>query len=257
MMDMDTSRLPAATPGAEDRAAPGRGAAPGATAAPTGLTTPIRVLIVDDKLIVREGVRAFLEKQSGFEVVAQAASLDEARSFEIVPDVVITDLVLPDGRGREIVVGLQSCFTRAAIFVLTDIDQRGQVEQIIASGAGGYVLKTATADEFLVGLRTAAQGLQYLQSSLRAAIGVPPGPDESSVDDLSGPASAVGALTTKERDVLRLLVLGHTNAEIARLCEVSLRTVEARRARVLQKLGVRTRAELVRVANRIGDIDLT
>ena len=251
---MDTVRVRDRAHQAGEMQMPGRDSGD-ATTAEIETTNPIRLLLVDDKLIVREGVRAFLEKETGFYVVAQVSSVAEAMTLEVVPDVVVTDLVLPDGRGREVVMALRTRFARAAIFVLTDIDHRDHVRQMVAAGVGGYVLKTATAEEFLTGLRAAAQGVQYVQSSLRAEIARPhdgsayePGTDHD--------PSSVDALTAKEREVLRLLVLGHTNAEIASVCAVSLRTVEARRARVLQKLGVRTRAELVRVANRVGDLEL-
>jgi two-component system, NarL family, response regulator NreC len=127
-------------------------------------------------------------------------------------------------------------------------------------GVRGYALKTATAAEFLSGLRTVAQGVHYVQPTLRS--GIAPATETRPRSGSSAPAPgrpgalaeelledpAFEALTEKEREVLDLLVLGHTNAEIAVLSKVSLRTVEARRARVLQKLGVRTRADLVRVA---------
>jgi DNA-binding NarL/FixJ family response regulator len=233
----------------------GRDAGGDTTVAPIGSTNPIRLLLVDDKLIVREGVRAFLEQRSGFDVIGQASSVAEATASDIAPDVVITDLVLPDARGRDVVVALRNHFARAAIFVLTDVDHRSQVETILSEGVDGYVLKTATADEFVSGLRSAALGVPYLQPRLRAEI---ERPHETSTDTAAPDRDpdSVGALTTKEREVLRLLVLGHTNAEIAGFCSVSLRTVEARRARLLQKLGVRTRAELVRVANQLGDLEL-
>jgi two-component system, NarL family, response regulator NreC len=238
----DVDREPAATFSA-DAAAPSD-----IMLATVGPTNPIRLLLVDDKLIVREGVRAFLEEQSGFHVIAQAASVAEAAALDVRPDVVVTDLVLPDARGTEVVVELRNRFAHAAIFVLTDVDDHAQVEQIVAVGVGGYVLKTATAAEFLSGLRAVAQGVSYVQPSLRSMTARTSGSSDNH------DRATIGSLTAKEREVLRLLALGHTNAEIAQLCTVSLRTVEARRARVLQKLGVRTRAELVRVAHQAAEI---
>ena len=110
------------------------------------------------------------------------------------------------------------------------------------------MLKTATPNEFLTGIRTVAQGVAYVQPSLRGGTARPTAAPAESTDAGDVDAAVLAILTAKEREVLRYLVLGHTNAEIAALSGVSLRTVEARRARVLQKLGVRTRAELVRVA---------
>ncbi len=234
-------------------------ATPPTSTSPVGTTNPIRILLVDDKLIVREGVRALLDREPGFHVVAQAGSVAEAVALDVRPDVVITDLVLTDARGTEIVPALRSRFARAAIFVLTDDNQRALLEQIAstdgAGGARGYLLKTASAAEFLTGLRTVAQGVSYVQLALRTGSSHRQNAVTNAAIASDGLAhTTVSALTDKEREVLRFLVLGHTNAEIATLTAVSLRTVEARRARLLSKLGVRTRAELVRVARHNADI---
>ena len=220
-------------------------------------TNPIRLLLVDDKLIVREGVCALLDQHPGFHVIAQASSLAEAAMLDVRPDVVVADLVLPDARGTEVVAGLENRFPRAAIFVLIDRARDIRLDEIITAGDGikGFALKTATAAEFLAGLRTVAQGVPYVQPPLRDDVGRDDSPGAGSAD--RGRAEpAIDALTEKEREVLYYLVLGHTNAEIASLCNVSLRTVEARRSRVLSKLGVRTRAELVRVAQTLGGTDI-
>jgi two-component system response regulator NreC len=243
----------------------------GATGTPNAATNPIRLLLVDDKLIMREGVRALLDREPGLHVVAQASSVAEAVALDVRPDVVITDAALPDARGNEVVVRLRRRYAQAGIFVLIDRDQFRPDEIVgadatVGGGVDGYALKTATAAEFLSGVRTVAQGVQYVQPTLRpdtsstgsASTGAPTrarsaAPAAGRPDAPPGEPSeeAVEALTAKEREVLDLLVLGHTNSEIAVLSKVSLRTVEARRARVLQKLGVRTRADLVRVARHL------
>jgi two-component system, NarL family, response regulator NreC len=240
---------------------------PAAAASAHASTNPIRLLLVDDKLVMREGVRALLDREPGLSVVAQASSVAEAVALDVRPDVVITDALLPDARGNDVVVRLRRRFAQAGIFVLIDRDQLRPDDIVGAAtpggGVRGYALKTATAAEFLSGLRTVAQGVQYVQPVLRtdteggsartnAPVPRPPVPAAPSprTDERVGQA-AFEALTEKEREVLDLLVLGHTNAEIAAISKVSLRTVEARRARVLQKLGVRTRADLVRVARHL------
>ncbi len=230
-------------------------------------TNPIRLLLVDDKVVMREGMRALLDREPGLDVVAQASSVAEAVALDVRPDVVITDALLPDAHGSEIVVRLRRRYAQAGIFVLIDGDQLRPDEIVVAGaplggGVRGYALKTATAAEFVSGVRVVAQGVHYVQPVLRegtarsapnttATRSNPPattsGP--SGPCDAPGARAAVETLTEKEREVLDLLVLGHTNAEIAVLSKVSLRTVEARRARVLHKLGARTRAELVRVAH--------
>jgi len=220
-------------------------------------SNPIRLLLVDDKLIVREGVCALLDQHQGFHVIAQAASIAEAAMLDVRPDVVVTDLVLPDARGPEVLAGLEDHFPHAAIFVLIDRTRDLRLDEIVTAGDGvkGFALKTATAAEFLAGLRTVAQGVPYVQPPLRGAIGRGGTPGGATPDFGEAPPG-IGLLTDKEREVLHYLVLGHTNAEIASLCRVSLRTVEARRSRVLAKLGVRTRAELVRVAQNLGGTDI-
>ncbi len=234
-------------------------------------SNPIRVALVDDKLMVREGICALLERQPGFDVVAQVATVAEAAAIDARPDVVIADLVLPDARGSEVIAHLQGRFPQAAIFVLVD-DARSLPAEPAVSVAGeggvrGYLLKTAAAAELVAGLRTVAQGLDYVDPRLGGGtdgdISLTSGSLPSGTEaDLALDAVAAAAephvitrLTEKEREVLHYLVFGHTNAEIATLCGVSLRTVEARRARVLQKLGVRTRADLVRVARQSGGLD--
>jgi two-component system response regulator NreC len=223
---------------------------------PFAATNPIRLLLVDDKVIVREGVCALLDQYQGFHVVAQAASVAEAARLDVRPDVVITDLVLPDARGTDVVVELENRFPRAAIFVLIDRAHDIRLDEIAVTGdrVKGFALKTATAAEFLSGLRTVAQGVPYVQPPLRDSIARDTAPGGAARSEPAVPG--VDALTDKEREVLRYVVLGLTNSEIASLCGVSLRTVEARRSRVLQKLGVRTRAELVRVAGNFGGNDI-
>jgi two-component system, NarL family, response regulator NreC len=239
----------------------------GAAGSAHASTNPIRLLLVDDKLVMREGVRALLDREPGLTVVAQASSVAEAVALDVRPDVVITDALLPDARGNDVVVRLRRRYAQAGIFVLIDREQLRPDDIVAAAtpggGVRGYALKTATAAEFLSGLRTVAQGVHYVQPVLRAGTEGAAAPTNLPLPRPAGPtAPATGrderggqasfeALTEKEREVLDLLVLGHTNAEIAAISKVSLRTVEARRARVLQKLGVRTRADLVRVARHL------
>lgn len=215
-----------------------------------------RLLLVDDKVILREGMRAYLEQQSGFQVVGQAGSLAEAVALDVGPDVVVTDALLPDAHGNAVVSALRGRYPQAAIFVLTDADNPFPLDSIGATGVGGFVAKTATAAEFLSGLRSVARGVPYVQSTVRVWGHETQAEAWADAESNARERTTVGSLTTKEQEVLRYLVLGHTNAEIAGLCGVSLRTVEARRARLLQKLGVRTRAELVRVAQHQVDMNI-
>ena len=131
-------------------------------------------------------------------------------------------------------------FPDAAIIALTVLDDLPTVQQVLAAGADGYVLKSANDTDLFAGIRTVARGGLYLQPSIGVAFASRP------PEDVARPA--VSGLTPKETDVLRLLALGHTNAEIAQLLGASLRTIETHRAHIHQKLDRHTRAELVRFA---------
>jgi DNA-binding NarL/FixJ family response regulator len=207
---------------------------------PDHFDAPIRLVLVDDQTIFREGLRALLEQHADLEVVAQAMSVAAARELDADPNVVVTDLALPDAQRETVVLGLRDRFGDAGIIALTAVDDLETVQHVLAAGADGYVLKSASTLDLFAGIRTVARGSVYLQPSIGVAFASrPPGP----------PAlSTVGGLTPKETDVLRYLALGHTNAEVAKLLGASLRTIETHRAHIHQKLDLHTRAELVRYA---------
>jgi len=206
----------------------------------------ISVLLMDDHVVVREGLRALLERQQDIHVLAEAGSVAEALEADVDPDVVVADLVLPDDRGADVVRRLRERYADSAILVLTMVDNPTDVQLCLAADARGYVLKETASTELVDAVRKVAGGEDYLQPSLGAAL--------AKWRDKPGRvhARAVDDLTPREREVLRLIALGHTNAEIATMLYVSVRTVENHRASVLRKLGLRTRAELVRHANDAG-----
>lgn len=219
-----------------------------------GGSTPTRVVLLDAQALVREGLRLLLDREPDIDVVGEASSVEEARELDADVDVVVSELELADGRGPELFGALRALWPAASIVALTLADHPTQVVEAVAAGADGYLRKTATVPELLDGVRTVARGERYLQPALGvelarwhgvAARGLGPG----------GPVEAAGdalPLSARERDVLRLVAMGHTNAEIGGLLAMSLRTVEAHRGRILHKLGRRTRAELVRYAHEVG-----
>jgi two-component system, NarL family, response regulator NreC len=206
----------------------------------------ISVLLMDDHVVVREGLRALLERQEDIDVLGEAGSVTEAVEADVDPEVIVADLVLPDERGAEVVRRLRERYPTAAILVLTMVDNPTDVQLCLAAGARGYLLKETASTELVDAVRKVAGGEDYLQPSLGAAI--------AKWHETPGlvRARAVDDLTPREREVLRLIALGHTNAEIATMLYVSVRTVENHRAGVLRKLGLHTRAELVRHANEAG-----
>jgi DNA-binding NarL/FixJ family response regulator len=202
--------------------------------------TVIRLVLVDDQTIFREGLRALLEQHADLEVVAQATSVGAVHDLDVAPNVVVTDLTLPDAQREDVVLSLRRHFDDSGIVALTAVDDLDTVQQVLAAGADGYVLKSASTLDLFAGIRTVARGGVYLQPSIGVAFASRP--PEPTVP------TSIGGLTPKETDVLRYLALGHTNAEVAKLLGASLRTIETHRAHIHQKLDLHTRAELVRYA---------
>lgn len=196
----------------------------------------ISVVLLDGRPVVREGLRALLEREPDIAVSGVAARLEEAVAMDIEPDVVVSELVLGKVRGAPIVRCLRARFQRSAILVLTMLVEAREVEAAFAAGANGYIVKDSAVDEVVEAIRKVHRGEGYVEPSLGAALA-----RRSQPNDVDAP----GALTAREQEVLHLLALGHTNAEIADRLSVSLRTAEADRANLLQKLGLRSRAELV------------
>jgi two-component system response regulator NreC len=208
----------------------------------------IKVFLVDSRVLVREGLRALAEQQPDLRVVGGSGTASLGTAYETTPDVVVADVDLPDAHGPEAIALLRKEFPESALLVLTLVDHPAKVQRVLEAGADGYMLKTAPTSEFFFGIRAVAHGETYLQPSLGVELARWHGaPSDTTV--------YVDQLTPKELEVLRLLALGHTNAEIAEMRGVSLRTVEAQRARILQKLGRRTRAELVAYANELGIVE--
>ena len=206
----------------------------------------VQVLLVEEFPIVRQGVRLLVERAPDIAICGEAASLAEAESGRWEPDVVVHELVLPDGSGPEVVSRIQARFPRARPVVLSRIDQPTYVHLALLAGAKGYLLKGAAAGELVDVVRRVARGEEYVQPSLGSALA-----HWQSIPRRQ-PAGAGLALTRREQEVLELVALGHTNAEIASTLGVSLRTVETHRSHLAQKLGVRSRAALVNRARELG-----
>ena len=208
----------------------------------------ISVLLLEDHSVVREGLRLLLEREPDIEVCAEAGELRDALAADCEPDVVLSDLVLPDGRGAEAVAALRERFSNAQILILSMVDSPMDVHLALQAGARGYVVKDAVGRDLLDALRRVARGEDYIDPVLGAALArdLPITPRTPSV---------VQPLSRREEEVLRLLALGHTNAEAASILGLALRTIEAHRLHIPQKLGLRTRAELVHHAMEAGLID--
>jgi two-component system response regulator NreC len=199
----------------------------------------VRIVIADDHAVVRSGLRMLLDSESGFEVVAEAGDVDAARRYVRGhhPSVLVLDLNMPGGSSLEAIPSLREEFPDTQIVVLTMQDDPAFAREAMRAGALGYVLKEAADAELVEAVRDAAEGRTYLHPRLGARLAAEP--------DASGPSSE---LSEREIEVLRLISLGHTNSEIAEQLFLSVRTVESHRAHIQQKLGLSTRAELVKYA---------
>jgi two-component system response regulator NreC len=206
----------------------------------------IRVVVADDHPIVRRGLRQVLEAEPDFEVVAEAAELESARRFlrGHKPDVLVADLNMPGGSTLDALPELRKEFPDTQIVVLTMQDEPAYARRALTAGVLGYVLKEAADTELVQAIRAAAAGDSFLNPRLgaRLAAAPPPGPP--------------GGLSEREVDVLRMLALGYTNAQIGEALFISVRTVETHRGHIQQKLGVTDRPGLVRYALEHGLVDL-
>jgi two-component system response regulator NreC len=211
----------------------------------------IRVLVVDDHAVVRSGLRLVLEREEGIEVVAEAGTADEGiRAARLEkPDVVLLDVVMPGRSGLEAAEEIISASKGARVLVLSMQDDPTYVREAFAAGASGYMLKEAADIELVQAVREVAGGGRYVHPTLGARLA------QAEVE--AARRAADDPLSEREREVLRLLALGHTNQEIAKQLYISVRTAETHRAHIMQKLGLGTRAELVRYALANGMLDET
>lgn len=205
-----------------------------------------RILLVDDHAVVRKGLRLVIEREPDLEVVDEAGSLADALASTADPDVVVTDLMLGDAQGAEVVAAMRERLPNARILVLSMVGTSLYIHRCLAAGARGYIQKEAAAEDLVEAIRKVGDGQDYVHPALGAAHmrRLPVAP--------FSPANGLDSLTPREIEVLGLLALGHTNSEIAELMSVSTRTAEAHRGRIMAKLGARNRAELVKAANGAG-----
>jgi two-component system response regulator NreC len=209
----------------------------------------IRVILVDDHAILRAGLRRVLEAEEDIEVVAEAESAERA-VFETIsakPDVAVLDVVMPGKSGIDVTPQLLELVPELKILVLSMQDDPRYVRAAFEAGASGYVLKEAADTEVVGAVRAVAAGERYVHPTLGARLVA------AEVEERK--RAEADPLSDREREVLRLLALGHTNQEIAKMLYISVRTAETHRAHIMQKLGLSGRSELVRHALEHGLIE--
>jgi two-component system response regulator NreC len=213
----------------------------------------IRVLVADDHTIVREGVRILLEAQSDIEVVGEAADGQEAvaRVRELHPDIVLIDIAMPNLNGMEATRAIKRDNPQVQIIALTMYESDEYFFQVLNAGASGYILKKAASADLLAAIRAVYAGEVFLYPSVARRLvsdylsRVKSGEEKSSYD----------GLTAREREVLKLIAEGHTNQAIAGKLVISPSTVQTHRTRIMQRLNLHNRAELIQYAIRKGLLD--
>ena len=204
----------------------------------------IRIVLADDHEVVRSGLRLLLETEPDLEVVAEASDIDSARRYVRGhhPAVLVLDLNMPGGSSLEAIPAIREESPETQIVVLTMQQEPAFAREALSNGALGYVLKEAAAEELVEAVRRAATGESYLNPALGARLAAQPTVERDNLSD-------------REIEVLRLIALGHTNAEISGQLYLSVRTVETHRAHIQQKLRLSSRAELVGYALERGLVD--
>jgi two-component system, NarL family, response regulator NreC len=212
---------------------------------PEPITTTI--VLADDHTIVRSALRVLLDSEQAFEVVAEAGDADEAvrkvRAYK--PNVLVLDLSMPGGPSLDRIPDVRAASPSTSIVMLTMEDEPRFAREAFRAGALGFVLKEAADTELVEAVRAAATGVSYLNPQLGALIAAQPDVAPGLPDDLS----------EREVEVLRLVALGHTNAEISEQLFLSVRTVESHRTHIQRKIGRTTRADLVAYVREHGLMD--
>ncbi|MGQ9849553.1 MAG: response regulator [Aggregatilineaceae bacterium] len=212
---------------------------------------PIRVFLADDHGILRAGLRLLIDAQPDMRVVGEAGDGVSTLQLaaELQPDLILLDLSMPGLGGLEALPLLRQRAPQSRVLILTMHDSEGYLRQALQAGAAGYVLKGAVDSELLNAMRAVARGETYIHSAITHKL----------LESIRPPAPPTSdpweALSSRELEVLRLVALGYTNSEIAEQLSISVKTVETYRARGMEKLNLRTRAELVRAAIAKGLLD--
>jgi two-component system, NarL family, response regulator NreC len=213
----------------------------------------IRILIVDDHAILRTGVRMLINAQPDMEVVSEAMDGHEAlsKARQMKPDITLMDITMPKTSGLQALEQLRQVCPQTRILVLTMHDDPAYARSVLAAGGLGYVVKRAADSDLLAAIRAVHRGRTFVDPALAGSL----------VQDLLAKQASAGPtgrgvrrslLSPREREVLRLLAQGYTNQQAAKWIMVSVKTVETYRARIAQKLGLNSRAELTRYALESG-----
>ena len=208
----------------------------------------IRIMIVDDHQILRAGLKTLLTSDANLEVVAEAMSADAAIPIagELQPDILLMDIGMPGSDALAATKTLSSSYPQIKILILTMHEDSALVQEFIRSGASGYIIKRAAESELIDAIYAVWRGMIYIHPSLMPSLVTPknqPAQSHPSVDE---------PLTAREIEVLKMIVKGYTNRQIAASMSISIRTVETHRSNIMAKLNLHSRVDLVRYAAKHG-----
>jgi two-component system response regulator NreC len=221
----------------------------------------IRLILVDDHDVVRTGVKTFLEKQPGLQVVGEAGSGEQAIAIanELNPDVIVMDITMPGMDGLEATRHIKSLCPECRVLALTVHEDKQYFFEMLAAGASGYITKQAAADELVAAIRVVAQGHVYLQPALARwlledYIRLSGSSTYESREQAAGSKKKAGqpVLSRRELQVLELVAQGNTNQHISEILGISPKTVARHRERIMARLNLHSAAELVKYAIRSG-----
>ncbi len=214
------------------------------------MSSLVRVLLADDHAVLRSGLRLLLTNQNEYDVVGEASTGTETLELAVQfqPDLILLDLSMPALGGLEALPTLRKLVPSARILILTMHDDPQYLRQALKHGASGYVLKKAADAELLSAMRSVLRGEVYVHPSMTRILLEDMLPNSQG----SKTENAWSSLSDREQEVLKMVALGHTSAEIADQLSLSAKTVETYRARGMEKLGLRTRAALVKFALQEG-----
>ncbi len=213
------------------------------------------MLVVDDHAVIRQGLRMLLESRSELEVVGDCENGREALLAveRLNPDVVLMDVVMPGLNGIEATRQIRKACPGTRVVILSGFVDEEQITGALRSGASGYLVKNSDVSELVLAIQTVSRGNQYYSAALSAGFDIPELQLQARMPE---PHTGVDTLTAREREVLQLIAEGNTNQQIADELVVSVKTVEAHKSHIMQKLKAKSRTDLIRYALKRGIVNL-
>jgi DNA-binding NarL/FixJ family response regulator len=205
----------------------------------------LRVLLADDHAMIRDGVKALINGEPDMEVVGEASDGREAwhKVKSLQPDILILDITMPDLNGVQATERIKRDAPKVKVLILTAHEDKGFLQQVLQAGASGYMLKRAASAELIRAIRFVATGGIYIDPEIASKIVTSYVGRQSSRESVQR-----GDLSEREEEVLRLVAWGHSNKEIAERLNISVKTVEGHKSKIMEKLGLKNRVEVVRYA---------